>query len=148
MHIPSLVKIHWCLLKLSSGNEIWTDRQTYHWQMDGRTDWHTDVQCETIIPRHYRVAGYKKLSKNIKKKTKKKRYLLRFWPSMLSFCFNLPILIYSSPQNFKIFFLFSSEKKVLTIYFKLYHLVRVWRKCQDLHSVKNNKTSFISYLLI
>ena len=28
MHIPSLVKIHWCLLKLSSGNEI---------QMDGYT---------------------------------------------------------------------------------------------------------------
>ena len=30
---------------------------------DGRTDVpnrHTDVQCETIIPRHYRVAGYKK----------------------------------------------------------------------------------------
>ena len=28
---------------------------------DGRTtDGHTDVQRETIIPRHYRVAGYKK----------------------------------------------------------------------------------------
>ena len=26
---------------------------------DGRTDRHTDVQRETIIPRHYRVAGYK-----------------------------------------------------------------------------------------
>ena len=25
MHIPSLVKIHWCLLKLSSGNEKRTD---------------------------------------------------------------------------------------------------------------------------
>ena len=27
---------------------------------DGRTDRHTYVECETIIPRHYRVAGYKK----------------------------------------------------------------------------------------
>ena len=26
---------------------------------DGRTDRHTDVQRETIIPRHYCVAGYK-----------------------------------------------------------------------------------------
>ena len=26
---------------------------------DGRPDRHTDVQRETIIPRHYRVAGYK-----------------------------------------------------------------------------------------
>ena len=26
---------------------------------DGRTDRHTDVQRETIIPRHYFVAGYK-----------------------------------------------------------------------------------------
>ena len=54
MHIPSLVKIHWCLLKLSSGNE-----------MDGRTDVRrtdglTDDQRETMIPRHYCVAGYKK----------------------------------------------------------------------------------------
>ena len=52
MHIPSLVKIHWYLLKLSSGNE----KRTY----DGRTDRHTAVQRETIIPRHYGVAGYKK----------------------------------------------------------------------------------------
>ena len=27
---------------------------------DGQTDRHTDVQRELIIPRHYRVAGYKK----------------------------------------------------------------------------------------
>ena len=27
--------------------------------MNGRTDRHTNVQRETIIPRHYRVAGYK-----------------------------------------------------------------------------------------
>ena len=46
MHIPFLVKIHWCLLKLSSRNEK---------RMDG----HMDVQHETIIPRHYIVAGYK-----------------------------------------------------------------------------------------
>ena len=112
MHIPSLVKIHWCLLKLSSGNEnmgvsqadnsvkIWqnlpisnpkpdlhninaqtksgenpfmftqgiiqkwnTDGWTDGWTdirlTDGRTDGHMDVQHETIIPRHYCVAGYK-----------------------------------------------------------------------------------------
>ena len=46
MHIPSLVKIHWCLLMLSSGNEK-------------RTDGFTDDRRETIIPRHYCVAGYK-----------------------------------------------------------------------------------------
>ena len=41
-----------CLLKLSSENEK---------RMDGRwTDRHKDIQCETIIPRHYCVAGYKK----------------------------------------------------------------------------------------
>ena len=51
MHIPSLVKINWCLLKLSSGNEKRTDGR---WM-----DRHTDVQHETIIPRHYWVAGYK-----------------------------------------------------------------------------------------
>ena len=53
MHIPSLVKIHWCSLKLSSGNEIQTDRRTYDWRTD------TGVQRETIISRHYRVAWYK-----------------------------------------------------------------------------------------
>ena len=26
---------------------------------DGRTDGHTDVQRETILPRHYCVVGYK-----------------------------------------------------------------------------------------
>ena len=56
MHIPSLVKIHWCLLKLSSGNEKRTDRRT----TDGLTDILTDHQRETIIPCHYCVAGYKK----------------------------------------------------------------------------------------
>ena len=56
MHIPSLVKIYWCLLKLSSGNEIRMDGQC----TDRRMDRHTDVQCETIIPHHYHVEGYKK----------------------------------------------------------------------------------------
>ena len=46
------MKTHWCLLKLSPGNKIRTDG-------DWRTDTHTDVQRETIIPRHYRVAGLK-----------------------------------------------------------------------------------------
>ena len=57
MHIPSLDKIHWCLLKLSSGNEMdgWTDGRTTDGRTDGRT---TDVQRETIIPRHYYVVWY------------------------------------------------------------------------------------------
>ena len=111
MHTPSLVKIHWHLLKLSSGNEnsdilladnsvknwlnlpinnpkpdlyninehtkfrenpltftqviIWkckyrrTDWGTTDGQMDGQTDRYTHSQRDTIIPRHYRVAGYK-----------------------------------------------------------------------------------------
>ena len=37
---------------------------------DGRTDWrtdrHTDAQRETIIPRHYRVAGYKNRQRQTK----------------------------------------------------------------------------------
>ena len=37
MHIPNLVKIHWCLLKLSSGNEKGTDGRTYDWRTDGQT---------------------------------------------------------------------------------------------------------------
>ena len=37
MHIPHLVKIHWCLLKLSSGNEKWTDGHTTDGQTDTRT---------------------------------------------------------------------------------------------------------------
>ena len=41
-----LVKIHWCLPKLSSGIEIWTDGC----MTDERTDGHNDIQCETIIP--------------------------------------------------------------------------------------------------
>ena len=52
-----MVKIHWCLLKLSSGNEIWKDLR----QTDGWMDRQMDVQRETIIPHHYRVAGYKKV---------------------------------------------------------------------------------------
>ena len=49
-----------CLLKLSSGNENGTDRRTDDKQMDGQTDRLTDDQRETIIPRHYCVAGYNK----------------------------------------------------------------------------------------
>ena len=37
-----------------------TDRRTYDWLTDGRMDRLVDVQRETIIPRLYRVAGYKK----------------------------------------------------------------------------------------
>ena len=35
-----------------------TDRQTYHSLTEGQMDRHTNVQCETIIPLHYRVVGY------------------------------------------------------------------------------------------
>ena len=80
MHIPSLVKIHWCILKLSSGNEnmsmsrartkfgenplMFTQVIIPKRKTDGRTDLrqmnrHTDVQHETIISRHYIMAGYK-----------------------------------------------------------------------------------------
>ena len=100
MQILSLEKIHWCLLKFSSGNEntgvSWADNSVKNWRnlpisnpkpdlhninahikfgenplmftqviirkgkTDGRTtDGHTDDQRETIIPRHYCVAGYK-----------------------------------------------------------------------------------------
>ena len=58
MHIPNLVKIHWCLLKLLSGNKKRMDGRTYDWRTDGRTDRHTDLQSETIIPNHYCVVGY------------------------------------------------------------------------------------------
>ena len=51
MHIPILVKIHWCLLSYHPETKY---GRTY----DGRTDRQTDVQRETIIPRHYRVAEY------------------------------------------------------------------------------------------
>ena len=81
MHAPSLVKIHICVLKLSSGNKK-TDRCTM--------DWHKDVQHKTIIPHHYCVAGYKNSKKSfladirkirilfwVKKKTKKKQS--RIW---------------------------------------------------------------------
>ena len=58
MYILSLVKIHLYLLKLSYGNENTggPDGRT----KVGRMDRHTDIQRETIIPGHYRVAGYKK----------------------------------------------------------------------------------------
>ena len=99
MHIPSLVKIHWYLLKLSSRNEksdmSQADKSVKTWQnlpisnfkpdlhninwyikfgenplintcyrpeTKIRTDGTTDDQCETIIPCHYHVAGYKKMN--------------------------------------------------------------------------------------
>ena len=36
-----------------------TDGRTYDGRTGGQTDGLTDDQCETIIPRHYCVAGYK-----------------------------------------------------------------------------------------
>ena len=67
MHIPSLVKICWCLLIIIRKRKTdgWTDvRLTDGRTTDGRTDRHTDVQRETIISRHYRVAGYKTITLN------------------------------------------------------------------------------------
>ena len=75
MHIPSSVKIHWCLLKLSSRNEKRTD--------DRQTDRHTHVQRETIIPRHYCVVGYKKPLAMIRPRTIKligRIHLKSRWP--------------------------------------------------------------------
>ena len=54
MHTLRLVKIHWQLLKLSSGNENMDGRTT-----DGRTDGRVDIHRDTVVTRHYRVAGYK-----------------------------------------------------------------------------------------
>ena len=54
IHIPTLVKIHWCL------QVIIRKRKMDGCTTDGRTDRHTDVQRETIIPCHYSVVGYKK----------------------------------------------------------------------------------------
>ena len=60
MHIQSFVKIHCHLLKLSSEKENtdgWSDLlQTTDRQMIGQTE----DQRETIMPRHYCVAAYKK----------------------------------------------------------------------------------------
>ena len=39
------------------------DGQMDIWQMDGRTDGHTDVQRETIVPRHCCFVGYKNKKK-------------------------------------------------------------------------------------
>ena len=48
--------------------DIW---QIDGWQKDRQTDGHTDDQCVTIIPHHYRVAGYNKSSA--------KRGIIRPW---------------------------------------------------------------------
>ena len=61
MHIPSLVKID--IYSSSSGNEHTDEWSTTDGRMGGHTDRHTGDQRETIIPRHYRVAGYKKVTK-------------------------------------------------------------------------------------
>ena len=44
------MKIHWYLLKLSSGNE----------NTDGQTDAQMHSQHDAIIPHHYCIVGYKK----------------------------------------------------------------------------------------
>ena len=79
MHVPSLIKTHWYLHKLSFGNE----------NIDGRTDGHTDNQRETIIPRHYRVAGHKKKTHTKKKKNKKNSDRQVFKNAMIFFFFLL-----------------------------------------------------------
>ena len=67
------MKIYWYLLKLSSGNEKRTDGRTMDRRTDAQTDGLTDDQRETIIPRHYCVAGYKNNLLQITKKKKKKK---------------------------------------------------------------------------
>ena len=56
MHIPSLVRIDWCLLKLSSGNEIQMDGLTTDGWTDGQTHgcpaWNHNTQPLSL-------AGYK-----------------------------------------------------------------------------------------
>ena len=74
MHTPSMVKVRWWLLKLSSGNEIQTDGRTYDWRMDRNTD----AQRETIIPRHYRVAGYNYMLKMLLLKLLKIREVTKY----------------------------------------------------------------------
>ena len=59
MHIPNL----WKSTDVYSNYHLETKYgQTYDWLTDG---WHTDIQRETIIPRHYHVAGYKNIGINI-----------------------------------------------------------------------------------
>ena len=94
IHLQSLVKIHWYLLKLSSWNE----------NMDGRmTDRRTDTRTSNmkLSPRQFRVPGYKKyiefqtqtenqftcfVQSNMKKiqRTRKNpntEYTMKFYPS-------------------------------------------------------------------
>ena len=52
MQKPNLVKIHWCLLELSSRNEIWTDIHMTDGWMDGRMDRRMDtIACNIIMSR-------------------------------------------------------------------------------------------------
>ena len=100
MHTPSLVKLHWCLLQLSSGNEIWTDGRTYGWRItDGRMDRHTVVQRETIIPRHYRVEEYKNINFTVfcwDVTVKPETELLMSWTEYHHHALCLPLSIYVS----------------------------------------------------
>ena len=48
MHIPSLVKTHWCLLKLSSGKEKWMDGWTYDRRTDRQMDRLTDTNVKPL----------------------------------------------------------------------------------------------------
>ena len=52
MHIPSLVKS-------TDVNSSYHPETKYGRTTDRQANGHTDVQCEIIIPHHYRVAGYK-----------------------------------------------------------------------------------------
>ena len=70
MHISNLMKI----IDVYSSYHPETKNR---WTDDGWTDRHTEVQPETIIPRHYIVAGYKN-GKKKKKKKKKHTISIRF----------------------------------------------------------------------
>ena len=79
-----------------------SDGRTTDGRPDRQTDGLTDDQRETIIPRHYCVAGYKK-----KKKKKKKKKTLSVW---LSACRVLIVVLFALSASF---FLWCLGRKVL-----------------------------------
>ena len=59
--------------------------------MDERTDGHTDVQRETKIPRHYCVAGYKKLLERKKNGQIKGMISMR----MMILCYTIQFVVHN-----------------------------------------------------
>ena len=131
MHIPSLVKTHLHLLKLSYGNEH-TDGRTTERQTDGQTDGHTDSQHETIIPHYYRVAGYKDGSdlynffcKNI----------FGFFLSKNLFCFSSFILKDCCYIRILLKICIQSTYPIDCLY--ILHLILLWEKMKEIKVLKS-----------